>query len=96
MTRSEVCSVLRPLRPEFHRLGARRLWVFGSRSRRRGRADSDWDFLVDFERPPSLGDFMGLKLLLEDHLHARVDLLSRQACKPRFLDAIQEDLVDVA
>ena len=96
MDKPELCRILRSLRAELNRLGARRLWLFGSRSRGHGGPESDWDFLVDFERPPGFGDFMGLKLLLEDRLHGRVDLLSRQACKPRFLDAIRDQLIDVA
>ena len=95
LEQSELGHILGSLRAELSRLGARRLWLFGSRSRGRAGADSDWDFLVEFERAPSFADFMGLKLLLEDRLHGRVDLLSRQACKPRFLEAIRGELIDV-
>ena len=95
MTPQEACRTVRSLRPELRRLGARQLWLFGSRARGQGAAASDWDFLVEFDRSPSFGDFMGLKLLLEDHLGSRVDLLSRQACTSRFLNAIRGDLVDV-
>jgi predicted nucleotidyltransferase len=38
---------------------------------------------------------MGLKSQLEQGLKARVDLLSRSACTPRFLKAIESDLIDV-
>ena len=39
--------------------------------------------------------FMGLKAGLEESLNSRVDLLSRSACRPRFLKAIENDLIDV-
>ncbi len=78
------------------RHGVRQAWVFGSRSRGQAGPGSDWDFLVDFAVPPDFSRFMGLKLLLEDQLGAKVDLLSLAACKPRFLQAIQPELQRVA
>lgn len=89
-------GVLRSMKGEFHRFGVARLWLFGSRARGGGDPDSDWDILVEFATPPDFGQFMGLKLMLEDRLGRRVDLLSRPACKPRFLDAIRAELLDVA
>lgn len=86
-------EAVKPFWPQFH---VRRAWVFGSRARKDGAADSDWDFLVDFERKPGFGSFMGLKCRLEDALQAKVDLLSLSACKKSFLNAIQKDLIDVS
>jgi predicted nucleotidyltransferase len=77
-------------------LGIRNLWLFGSRARGESVGTSDWDFLVEFNRSPSFDDFMGAKLLLEESLGGPVDLLSRRACKPRFLAAIQDQLRNVA
>jgi uncharacterized protein len=77
-------------------LGIRNLWLFGSRARGESVGTSDWDFLVEFDRSPSFDDFMGAKLLLEESLGGPVDLLSRRACKPRFLAAIQDQLRNVA
>jgi predicted nucleotidyltransferase len=79
--------------PEFH---VKRAWVFGSRARKEGSTNSDWDFLVDFDSKPGFGSFMGLKCRLEDALQAKVDLLSLSACKKSFLNAIKNDLVDVS
>jgi len=93
---SEVDPRLEALKafwPQFH---VKRAWVFGSRARKEGATDSDWDFLVDFESKPGFGSFMGLKCRLEDALNAKVDLLSLSACKESFLKAIQKDLVDVS
>ena len=58
--------------------------------------NSDLDVLVDFDFPPDFDNFMGLKLELEDHFGTKVDLLSRSACNPRFLKAIQTELLHVA
>src|SRR5438105_3829359 len=75
------------------RFQVRRAWLFGSRVAGEGTATSDWDFLVEFSQPPSFDVFMGLKSGLEEELNAQVDLLSRTACQPRFLEAIEEDLI---
>jgi len=76
--------------------GVTSLWVFGSHARGDSRPDSDLDLLVDFSSPPGFDNFMGLKIGLEDHLGTKVDLLSRSACGPRLLKAIQPDLLHVA
>ena len=56
---------------------------------------SDWDILVEFVAAPGFNNFMNLKLVLEEKLGARVDLLPRGACMPRFLQAIEGYLRDV-
>lgn len=89
-------EVLRRLCPRMRNYGVGRAWIFGSRARGGGGAHSDWDLLVEFERTPTFDDYMGLKLMLEDELGAPVDVLSRRACPPRFLQAIEADLIDVA
>ncbi len=83
------------LRKEWCRFEVKRAWLFGSRASDQGATANDWDFLVEFSRPPGFDTFMGLKSSLEQTLHGHVDLLSRSACNPRFLKAIENDLVDV-
>jgi predicted nucleotidyltransferase len=83
------------LKKEWSRFQVKRAWLFGSRATKGGTSQSDWDFLVEFYEPPGFDTFMGLKLGLEEGLHGHVDLLSRTACHPRFLSAIEDDLIDV-
>ncbi|PZR72016.1 MAG: DNA polymerase subunit beta [Chthoniobacterales bacterium] len=80
---------------EWSRFQVKRAWLFGSRAIERGTTGSDWDFLVEFSQPPNFDIFMGLKTSLEERLKGHVDLLSRAACTPRFLKAIEADLIDV-
>ena len=87
---------LRSLLPELRRHGVARAWLFGSRARGQAGADSDWDILVEFSGPPSFDDYMDLKLQLETLLGSPVDIVSRTACKPRFVEAIRKELLDVA
>jgi len=56
---------------------------------------SDWDFLVEFSRPPGFDDFLELRERFQSRLQGKVDSLSRSACKPRFLQAIANQLIDV-
>jgi len=93
---SQPWIALERLAAEMRAHGVRQAWVFGSRARGEAKPGSDWDVLVEFASPPDFSRFMGLKLLLEDRLEARVDLLSLTACKPRFLQAIQPELKRVA
>ena len=87
---------LRKLWPEIQKHHVTGLWVFGSHARGESRPDSDLDLLVDFASPPGFDNFMGLKIELEDRLGIKIDLMSLSACKPRFLKAIQPDLLHVA
>ena len=89
-------ETLRTFAPEFKLHGVAHVWLFGSRARGETSVRSDWDILVEFAIPPGFENFMNLKLRLEEKLGARVDLLSRAACQPRFLHAIQGELKDVA
>jgi predicted nucleotidyltransferase len=88
----EIAPVLRQLWDRFH---VKRAWLFGSRAAKQSRAQSDWDFLVEFDEPPGFDQFMGLRAGLETQLHGHIDLLSRTACLPRFFSAIEDHLIDV-
>ena len=87
---------LRNVWPVIQRHGVASLWIFGSHARGDSHPNSDIDLLVEFSSPPGFDNFMGLKLELEDRLGVKVDILSRSACNPRFLKAIQPDLLHVA
>jgi predicted nucleotidyltransferase len=96
VTSTQAVKQLQSVAPEWERHGVARAWLFGSRARGEAEPGSDWDILVEFSRPPTFDDYMGLKLRLETALGNPVDLVSRAACKPRFVAAIREELLDVA
>ena len=60
-----------------HRFGARQLWVFGSVRRREATRHSDVDLLVEWARPTSLLDVVGLRMELRRALGREVDLVNR-------------------
>ena len=94
----ELAQILTQLRQIQSRLarnyGVQSMSVFGSTSRGTVNAESDVDILVDID--PSIAlRFVDLAEELEAALGVKVDLVSRRALKPRFLERIQNDLVHV-
>ncbi len=76
---------IRRLRPQIMELArkyrARQVSVFGSCVRGEMRADSDIDFLVDFEENYRLLDIAGLMNGLEDLLGRKVDVIDRPSLR---------------
>jgi predicted nucleotidyltransferase len=73
--------------------GVRELALFGSRARGDNRQDSDYDFLVDFREDMrvTLFTLAGLRLSLLDLLGREVDLVPRDAMKPRVAPSVLRD-----
>ncbi|MDZ4828894.1 MAG: nucleotidyltransferase family protein [Phycisphaerae bacterium] len=80
-----VANALRTFGPKH---GVTSAMLFGSVARGEGNADSDIDLFVEFDGPTTFDRFMGLKLDLEDALHRRVDLVTRQAIRPHVLERV--------
>jgi predicted nucleotidyltransferase len=74
--------------------GVSALGLFGSVTRDDFSDKSDIDILIDFSRPIGM-DFFTLADLLESRLHRKVDLITREGIKPRYFQAIKEDLIYV-
>ena len=69
----------------------KRLAVFGSYARNEQRNDSDVDILVEFDAPVGV-EFIDLADHLEALLQVRVDLVSRNGIRTKYLNRIQPDL----
>ena len=71
---------------------ARSIALVGSVARGEDTADSDYDFLVDFDKGVTLFDIGGLEADLEDLLGHSVDVVPRscvrESCHGMFEDAI--------
>ena len=96
MGTEQVLECLRAHRDRLAELGVLSLSVFGSVARGESRPDSDVDFLVEFDGPPTFDRYMQLKFFIEDVLNRRVDLLTRQAIRPELRSFVEQDARRVA
>jgi predicted nucleotidyltransferase len=80
----EIRRTLREQLPQLQDAwGLASLELFGSRVRGDAREDSDLDLLVSFVEPIGLFRFVELENTLTDLLGVKVDLVMRDALKPR-------------
>jgi len=76
------------------KFGVSSIGLFGSVTREDFTDKSDIDILVDFSRPIGM-EFFTLADLLESRLNRKVDIITRDGIKPRYFEAIKEDLIYV-
>jgi len=73
MTRDELLTKLRELKPWLEEQGIVNVRLFGSYARDEAGPDSDVDLLVEMTRPLGF-DFFGIEERLSDALGARVEM----------------------
>ena len=76
-------------------LGVKSLALFGSTARNEATSTSDVDILVEFDRSVGLFEFVRLKLLLEEMLNRKVDLVTPDAIHPALRDRILSEAIYV-
>ena len=82
-TKQDLIGRLRRHRDDLHRLGVRRIGLFGSFQRDDPDPESDVDLLVEFAPgEKSFDNFMAVSFLLEDELGRSVDVVTREALSP--------------
>ena len=91
--RAELAALEKPLRER----GLASLALFGSIVRGEARSDSDIDVLVDVDPKVgfSLVDLVSVKLLLEDRLGRKVDVVTRQGIEPAVRDRVLNEAESV-
>ena len=75
--------------------GVVRAGIFGSFARGDATANSDVDFLVEFEEGRTLIDLSGLRLDLQDVLGRDVDVATPRSLHPKRRDRILGELIPV-
>ena len=78
------------------RVGVKHLALFGSVVRDEARENSDLDVLVEFEGGETYRNYFDLLFYLEDHLHCKIDLVSRDALRPQLKPHIEKEALYVA
>ena len=89
-------SRLELLKPEVEeKFKVKSIGFFGSYVRGEQKDTSDLDILVDFFEPISLFRFVELEDFLSQRLGVKVDLVMRDALKPRIKDSILNEAIYV-
>jgi predicted nucleotidyltransferase len=97
--RTDLLQIIQLLRQHFPLLAekyrVKSLSIFGSYVRHEQRSDSDLDVLVTFHEQPSLLKFIELENYLSDVMGVKIDLVMRDALKPRIGRRILSEAVAV-
>ena len=96
MHADETIDRIRSLRAQLDTLGVASLSLFGSVARGEERDDSDVDILVAFNGPATFDQYIDLKLLLEDVLGRRVDLVTERGLREALRPTVERELRRVA
>ncbi len=94
MTKENLIQALRLLTEEsFFKYNAHIRGIFGSVARGDDSENSDIDILVDFTEKADIFDYVGLALFLEEKLHRRVDVVSRDTIRSEIRNDVMRDAV---
>ena len=93
--RDQIMEILAKNSHAIRGFGVRSLALFGSYARGEASADSDLDFLVEFEKK-SFDGYMDFKAYLEGLFGRKVDLVLADAVKPRLRSGILAEAVHAA
>jgi predicted nucleotidyltransferase len=96
MDRDAIIAVLRSHRTELEKLGVRHAALFGSVARGEAGPTSDIDIAIelDMTRRPTVYDYVGMQQYISDLFDVPVDVVDREALKPRVRERVAADLVD--
>ena len=93
---SEISAVLQSRLPELRQTyGVSALGIFGSYAAGQAGRRSDLDLLVEFDRPPTLFQFVRLERQLSQLLGVKVDLVMKSALKPEIGQRILRQVMPV-
>lgn len=96
ITLEEVLNILKNHLPDLEEgYGLKRLRVFGTYARGESRLKSDLDLLVEFDRVPTMFEFVRLERHLAKVLGVKVDLVMKTALKPEIGKRILAEVVPV-
>ena len=91
-----ILNTLRAILPDLKAsYRVKSLGVFGSYARVEQTGRSDLDLLVEFDRTPTIFEFVRLQRLLSAELEVKVDLVMRSALKSDIRKHILREVVQV-
>lgn len=93
LTKKDIIATIRANTEEIRSYGVKRIGVFGSFSRSSQSSKSDVDVLVEFQEGRKVFDnYMELKFLLEKLFRRKVDLVIKDALKPRLKQIVLQEV----
>ena len=95
INRDFVLSTLKKHSEDIQNLGVKSLALFGSTARNEATADSDLDFLVEFNAEITFKRYMKLKFFLEDLFNKNVDLVIKTDLKPQIKENVIKEAIYV-
>ena len=96
ITLEQILDTLKRHLPDFEEAySVKRLGVFGSYARGESLPKSDLDLLVEFDRAPTMFEFVRLERSLATLLGVKVDLVMKTALKPEIGKRILSEVVPV-
>jgi len=95
MSKDDVIRIIRSNTKELDSFNIKFLALFGSAARDESHALSDIDILVEFQNKATFDQYMKLKFFLEDTLGCPVDLVTRNALRPRIRDSVEREALHV-
>ncbi len=88
----QILEIIEAHREKIRGFGVRRLGLFGSAARSEATETSDLDFLVEMEHK-TFDAYMDLKEYLEQLFGCKVDLVMKDALKPRLREPILKETI---
>ena len=88
----QILQIIEAHREKIKGFGVRRLGLFGSAARGEATESSDLDFLVELE-VKTFDNYMDLKFFLEELFNCKVDLVMKDAIKPRLREPILKEAI---
>ena len=92
---TQVQQIKDQIIPTLKQAGVLKCSVFGSVVRGETHDGSDIDILVELPKETTLFDFVDLKLLLEERLQKKVDLVEYSTIKSHLRDYILQEQVQI-
>jgi predicted nucleotidyltransferase len=93
MDRQQVLDTLNAHKDRLDEFAVQSLFLFGSVARDEATADSDVDFLVEFNRPVGLFTLLGLKAYLEELLGCSVDVGTPSSLRPHLRETVLKEAI---
>ena len=91
LTSDEIAKELKEHKDILIKYGVKKIGLFGSFARGEQKANSDIDFLVEFEKP-DFDNFMDLVFFLEDLFNRKVELITNGSLSPYIQPYVEKEV----